>query len=71
MAAYRCSICNVNWPMVREYRLCPSCRAATWHSTGVPIDEDEARSIDLHAQFERFYDQRPALEHSFPNEVTT
>lgn len=56
MAAFRCSICALNYPLKKDYQQCPQCFQETTKFNNLkPISIDEARSIKLHSEFERFY----------------
>lgn len=56
--ARRCSICAVNWPDDKGYRYCPECGEDTGRIKDItPIDEDEARSRKVHAEFEKFMEK--------------
>lgn len=60
MASNRCSICGINWPMRREYDPCPQCLTPIDRGSlnATPIDEEEAKSLKNHAEFERYYEER-------------
>jgi hypothetical protein len=54
----RCSICALDWPFREEYAECPSCgETTTPFSYMKPMDDDEARSLKRHYEFERFYEK--------------
>lgn len=56
MAAYRCSICSLNFPTEDDYDKCPQCLLETSRFNNLkPMDADEAHSIKAHSDFERFY----------------
>lgn len=58
MPAYRCSVCSVNWPATSDYLLCPECEAATTRFSNIRcIPIKKAKSLRLHAEFERFYEK--------------
>lgn len=59
MPAFRCSRCSTNWPFISDYQPCPECGEKT-DSIGnaESIDEAEAKSRKLHADFDRWYDER-------------
>lgn len=58
----RCSICGVDWPHdIEHYGLCPACLAPTDVVAGYglcPLDANDARSMMLHYEFDRFYAAR-------------
>lgn len=57
--ARRCSLCSVDWPDTKEYKKCPSCldQDGTDRCRDVtPLDADEARSMRLNFEFERYYE---------------
>lgn len=59
MAANRCSICGISWPMRSEYDPCPQCLDSTDRvGNATPISEAEAASLKNHAEFERYYKER-------------
>lgn len=59
MAARRCTICANDYPSTNEYKTCPVCEERTSRFSNItPMPDDEARSIKLHAEFERYYEQR-------------
>jgi hypothetical protein len=54
----RCSLGCETWPNTEEYALCPQCGSPTSKFRGVePLDEEEARSLKLHFEFEKFYEK--------------
>jgi hypothetical protein len=55
----RCEIGCESWPDEAEYSKCPQCGEETkrWKNLH-PLNADEARSIRLHAEFERYYARR-------------
>lgn len=56
MASYRCSICTIDWPLKKEFKRCPQCELTTTRFYNItPISSEEAESLKLHAEFERFY----------------
>ncbi len=67
--AYRCSNCNLNWPMLQEYRACPECQLACWVSKVDPdtiVSSEEALSRQRHIAFEKYceeHDTRVMNEH--------
>jgi hypothetical protein len=62
--ARRCSICNLNWPVIDVYKKCPSCDEPTSLCKNVtPLDIAEARSEKLRFDFEKYY-QKWDDEHS-------
>lgn len=66
MSARRCNACSTNWPaslkigkQIEQFLRCPECGAKTdFFGNADPIEDDEARSRTLHAQFETYYEQR-------------
>lgn len=63
--AYRCSICNHNYPRTKEYAICPVCGdSCTGYSNVAAMPDEEAASIANHAAFERYYaeEHTPNLE---------
>jgi hypothetical protein len=57
----RCGIGCESWPDDDEYAVCPRCGEETERYRNLnPLDEDEARSIKLHLEFEEFYEARCA-----------
>jgi hypothetical protein len=62
--AFRCTPCGVSWPaQASNYGVCPQCCEKTdpiTHET--PMDADEAMSLKMHCEFERFCDKRDALK---------
>lgn len=59
-SARRCSICSIDWPDSKEYKICPSCldEDGTDRCKDVtPMDAAEAKSLRLHLEFERFYEK--------------
>lgn len=55
----RCSIGCETWPDDVLYARCPTCGEDTTRYKNVsPLDPDEARSLLLHAEFERYYEKR-------------
>lgn len=56
MAARRCSIHGLNWPMDDEYKSCPLCEEPTSViKDAEPMDPAEAHSLAAHARFDRYY----------------
>lgn len=42
--SYRCSFCDVDWPVDPFYKTCPECSRKTWEADGIPpIGTDEAK----------------------------
>lgn len=71
MAALRCSICGLDWPVAAEYQKCPSCLEKTDRISNCdPMSDDDAHSLKAHYDFERFYeewdDKQPPLEERCP-----
>lgn len=61
--ARRCSLCAIDWPDTKEYKVCPSCEDpdGTDRCRDVtPLDDDEARSLKLNYEFDRFYEDYDA-----------
>lgn len=61
--ARRCSMCAIDWPDTKEYKICPSCldEDGTDRCRDVtPLDDDDARSKRLHFEFERYYEEYDA-----------
>ena len=57
----RCSIGCETWPDEPVYDPCPTCgEKTTRYKNLTPLPADEAQSILLHAQFERYYERRCA-----------
>ena len=55
-SCYRCSPCGHSWPHGIDYRVCPVCKQSCWIDyAGIPMDEDDARSLANEAEFERYY----------------
>ena len=55
----RCSIGCETWPDEAVYARCPVCgEETTRYKRVTPLDADEARSILLHAEFEKYYEKR-------------
>jgi hypothetical protein len=58
MAARRCSNCGLNWPDVwKDYRKCPKCEGDLDPSGSDPMEDDEARSLKNHLEFERYWEK--------------
>lgn len=54
----RCTICGIDWPMIDEYRQCPSCLEPTDKCSNItPISEAEAEMLKVQCEFERFYEE--------------
>lgn len=63
MAARRCSMCGVMWPVERRYFTCVECGASTWHNTtGEPIPLDEANRRRNHALFQKWLDNESTFD---------
>lgn len=61
--ARRCSLCAIDWPDDKTYKICPSCEdeGGTDRCRDVtPLSDDEALSMKLHFEFERFYEEYDA-----------
>lgn len=59
MAAYRCSTCSHYWPLEKEYKMCPEClEPCSTFRNATPMEDDEARSLKLHFDFDRYYEER-------------
>lgn len=55
----RCEIGCESWPDEAIYDPCPTCgQKTTRYRNLTPLPADEARSILLHEQFERYYERR-------------
>ena len=56
MAAYRCSLCAINWPPATRFKQCPECeeRCGWISNTSPEMAESEADSRSRHAEFRRF-----------------
>lgn len=59
MPTLRCSICALNWPVDEDdYSECPQCGQPTSPISNVKsMPKAEAKSLKLHLDFERFYDE--------------
>lgn len=56
--ARRCSICSLDWPDSDHYDECPQCEEDTRRfSNASPMPDDEAKSLRLHLEFDKFYDE--------------
>lgn len=56
----RCSICALNWPDILDYKECPVCLDSDGTDRcrdTTPMDDAEAISLKLHAEFDRFYEE--------------
>lgn len=63
MAANRCSICAVNWPVGYGYITCPHCGGKVSTITDAdPITVDEAAFIKKRLAFDAYYAKRGARE---------
>jgi hypothetical protein len=61
MTALRCPMGCENWPNNKDYAVCPICNEKTKMVMGpasVPLTEEAAKSIKLHAEFDTFYETR-------------
>lgn len=55
----RCALGCESWPDQALYSTCPLCGEKTRRSHGLkPLSVDDANSILLHIQFERYYERR-------------
>lgn len=56
MGTYRCSTCNINWPLAPGYRLCINCGEGTSAmSREDSLEKADAESLANHIRFERYY----------------
>ena len=59
----RCALGCQSWPLSDDYKACPSCGEETKVYRNLNIlDDDEARSIKLHIEFEDYYAERQAAK---------
>jgi hypothetical protein len=55
---FRCTVCGFDWPLIEDYRTCPSCLLKTDKSSNIePMSEEEAEGLKNHFEFERFYEE--------------
>lgn len=48
----KCVYCELNWPHVEEYGVCPQCREPTTNSYAeATMTEEDAKSLAAHSQF--------------------
>lgn len=61
MASWSCSICDIKLPHANEFTKCPKClRSMSYAAADPDYDESEARSLQRHHDFERYYANRTA-----------
>jgi DNA-directed RNA polymerase subunit RPC12/RpoP len=63
VSSYRCSNCNLNWPMHEDYRRCPKCEGKCWLNKTDPdfmISQAEVQSYMRQIAFEKFCAKRDA-----------
>lgn len=54
----RCTICGLDWPLMDDYKICPSCLEKTHKfSETHPMQERDAALLKLECEFERFYQE--------------
>lgn len=58
MGSNRCSTCGIDWPLNSDYRRCPSCKDKTSPISNIEaLDDDEAKSLKAHYEFEHYYEK--------------
>lgn len=59
VAAKRCSICAIDWPLMVAFNTCPKCEGTTWHCNEADaLTPEQAQYKRKEIRFDEYYKER-------------